>query len=285
MPFTHYAFSDDSGHQDGRYNSLAMVSIKRSDHGDLVGELNGLLTKSSISKEFKWQRLRNAKYRFAAEKIINFTFDHSDKMRVDVIIWDMEDRRHAGLQGRDDSENLVRMYYHLTSNTLSKRWPITKVCWKWLPDKQSSVCWDTLRDCLGTKKHKCTADLFDENPDFEQVELKAIEPSESENHPLIQVADLFAGMGAYSFGHYDQFKTWESQNEDQLSIFELSEMNFSNSENERFSIIDKVNKMAKEQKLSIGLEKTKGFRSFKPDCFINFWPYVPQHDLDKAPRK
>ncbi|MBD3331002.1 hypothetical protein GF354_05775 [Candidatus Peregrinibacteria bacterium] len=285
MSCTHYAFSDDSAHVDGRYNSLALVSIETTNYSEIIDLLTNLYSNSGITIEFKWQKLRDAKHRFAAEKLVDFVFQNSDKIRIDIITWDLEDSRHNGLQGRDDSENLVRMYYHLASSTLSKRWPISGVCWKWYPDNQSSVCWTTLSDCLKTKKHNCTADLFDQNPDFERVDLNETVPSESHDFPLIQIADLFAGMGAYSFGHYERYQAWNFQNNAQTSMFEVEEPDFSNSEEERFKIITKVNEMAKERRLQMALDSTKGFSSYNPDCFINYWLYVPQHEYDKAPVK
>jgi len=285
MDFTHYAFSDDSIHTDGRYNSLAMISLKKSEKNELIESLNNLFSESDITKEFKWEKLRNAKYRFSAEKIIDFTFLNQSKLRIDIIIWDLEDRRHKNVQKRDDSENLVRMYYHLACSTLSKRWPMSGTCWKWHPDEQSSVCWDTLLDCLTTKRHSCTADLFNQNPNFEQVNLRNVIPSKSHEHPLIQIADLFAGMGAYSFGHNRRYKEWKNQNSNQMSIFDTTKQKFSNSENERFEIIKKFDEITKKRSLQIGLESTNGLKSYDPTCFINFWPYEPQHESDKAPSK
>lgn len=285
MPFTHYAFSDDSSHVDGRYNSLAIVSLEKSNKDTLTEGIKTLLTESGVTNELKWGKLKTAKYRLATEKIINFTFSNQSKFRIDIIIWDLQDSRHKNIKGRDDAENLVRMYYHLVLSTLSKKWPIANTCWKWCPDNQSSVCWDTLRKCLTTKKHLCTVDLFNENPIFEQVNLKEITPSKSHEHPLIQVADLFAGMGAYSFGHNQQYKIWERQNSCQMSMFDTLKHKFSSGEKEKFTIINKFNNLIKENNLQIGLNSTNGFKSHNPKCFINFWLYIPQHEFDKAPKK
>jgi len=285
MPFTHYAFSDDSKHNDGRYNSLAIATLKKEHFEALNKQVNDLLIESGIHDEFKWEKLRNAKYRFTAEKIINFVFSNQSCLRIDVVIWDLEDKRHKDLKNRDNSENLVRMYYHLASSTLSKRWPINDSIWQWRPDEQSSVNWDTLQDCINNKKHVYVADLFQQNPDFERVNLKPIKPSNSGEHSFIQISDLFAGMAAYSFGHFDKYKKWQKQRSPQILLFDEEKQKFSNSENERFAIIQKFDRMTKSCKLQIALNSTRGFKSHKPDNFINFWLYEPQHDLDKAPTK
>lgn len=284
MPFTHFAFSDDSGHQDGRYNSLAITTLKKERLDSFDSQLEKLWKSSGINNEFKWRKLRDAKHRFAAEKIINFIFNNQHFIRIDIIIWDLADSRHKNLIGRDDSENLVRMYYHLVSSTLSKRWSIRSSLWKWYPDKQSSVDWDTLRDCINNKKHPCVADLFNKNPDFECVKLE-VEPTNSRKYYFIQVSDLFAGMGAYSFGHFDKYKKWQRQNSCQIPLFPEEKQNFSNTEKERFQIIYNFDRTCKKYGLRIGFDSTRGFNSYNPNTFINFWPYRPQHKYDRAPRK
>jgi len=285
MQETHIAFSDDSAHKDGRFNSLALVTLEKANYSYHSNALQGLLIDSGIRSEFKWSKVRTVKYRFAAKKIINFVFENNKKLRIDTIVWDIEDSRHKNIIGRDDSENLVRMYYHLISSTLSQRWVTDDVWWSWYPDEQSSVDWDTLRDCVNNKKHHCVRDLFSINPKFERVKLISIEPSKSEKYSLIQVADLFAGMAAFSKGHYEKFIAWEKQNSNQLSFFTEKKVKFSNMEKERFVIMKYFNTECKARKMKIAFDSSHGFESHDPDKFINFWLYKPQSKLDKAPKK
>ncbi|MBD3311426.1 MAG: hypothetical protein GF349_02945 [Candidatus Magasanikbacteria bacterium] len=285
MITSHYAFSDDSCHVNGRYNSLALVSLQKKDLEAISNSFVELLNESGIKKEFKWEKVKNAKYRLAGEKIINLVFKYQAKLRIDVVIWDLEDQRHKNIKGCDDAENLVRMYYHLVSTTLSRKWPVANNCWRWHPDKQSSVCWNLLQDCITTKKHHRTADLLNQNPNFEQVNLKSVIPSESCKYPLIQLADLFAGMGSYSYGHNELYKIWKNQNTRQISMFDVPKHKFSNGEMEKFTLLSKFDKISKENKLKIALLSTCGLKSHNPNCFVNFWPYTPQHKFDKAPTK
>lgn len=282
MTFTHYAFSDDSSHQEGRFNSLALISLKESDFDGINKKLEQIFNESGVKNEFKWEKLKNAKYKFTAEKMIDFVFNSGDKIRIDVLIWDMEDSRHKGVHGRNDNENLVRMYYHLVATTLSKRWPI-KTYWHWIPDKQSSVDWKTLQDCISNKKHKCTQDLFGENSDFEKISLEKINPDCSKKHILIQLADLFAGLGAYSYGHFGRFTLWESENKHQASLFPVETAHFSEGEKYKFHIINILNKKCKDHHLQISFNSSQGFKSNNQSSFINFWLYSPQTSLDKAP--
>lgn len=285
MSTTHVAFSDDSSQ--GRYNSLALCTFSKEHEVELEAEIRELLKISSV-EEFKWEKLRSAKYRFAAERIINFAFKHSDKMRVDVIIWDHEDSRHK-LSQRDENENRVRMYYHLVSCVLSRRWTVDGSVWEWFPDEQSSVDWKTLWDCLRTKKHACVKDLFGENPDFERVVISKPAPASSANNPFIQIADLFAGLGAYSWGCFDRYELWIQSNEQKVqnSLFEQETPapTFTDVEKERFSMIQLVRTKSGNARFQISLNSSRGFKSNRPDSPINFWLYSPQRPEDKAPTR
>jgi len=285
FPFTHAGASDDSKHQEGRYNSLALVSFEYKYAQELQNNLSKLLVKSGIESEFKWNKLNSARERFVAHKMINFTLQNLDKLRIDVLIWDMEDKRHKGVKGRDDKENLVRMYYHLVSTTLSRRWPVKDSIWKWRPDEQSNVDWNTLFDCIRNKRHNCVQDLFSENSGFESVDLKEIIPSKSQEWSLIQLADLFAGMSTYSWGHHFKFLNWKVQKSNQQSIFETKKIDFSPGEEEKFTVISHFIEEQKKVRLPISCENALGFETHNSNCRINFWPYTPQHQLDKAPVK
>ena len=283
---SHIAFSDDSAHVDGRFKSLAFVSFNYSCYEQIQASLEKILRDSDITSEFKWEKVRTAKYRYAAKSLIDFAFKNCDKLRVDILTWDLMDSRHEGIVGRDDAENLVRMYYHLVSWTISKRWPVKNAIWDWYPDVQSDVDWSTLRNCLRNKKHKCVRDLFNLNPKFQNVSVRNITPSSSKDFASIQLADLFAGIGSYSKGHFNKFQIWKTNEMGQRLLFPTSEpLVLSASEKERFVIIDYFDKKAKDFQLQIGLTRTRGFRSFRPEKFVNFWYYRPQHHLDSAPIK
>ena len=267
MP-THVAFSDDSKHSQGRYNSLGLVTLAVANHRAFHDEITALLKESSISSEFKWARLTNAKYRFAAEKMMDFALRNASKLRIDVLIWDMDDARHKGVRGRSDNENLVRMYYHLVAATCGKRWPISNVRWAWYPDEQSSVQWKTLRDCITNKKHRSVEDLFGANPEFERVNL-GLKPVKSHEHPFIQLADLFAGLGAYSSGNFPRLKIWQEQQKGPNLFGSNNNTTFSNSEKERFRVITDFRGKCATQNLKIGLESSGGLQSHDPSRFCS----------------
>lgn len=106
---SHCGFSDESHHTHGRYRGVGMVSLAEADHASLDAELANILTGCDL-KEFKWKDLSSARHRFAALKMIEWTFPKlvQHTIRIDVLLWDTEDSRHK-IRGRDDVANLSRM--------------------------------------------------------------------------------------------------------------------------------------------------------------------------------
>ncbi|NPE30047.1 DUF3800 domain-containing protein [Methanococcoides sp. SA1] len=282
---THLAFSDDSKHESGVYNSLSVVTIEKNQYEELSNDFQRIMRNTQIGSEFKWIKLRSANYRFAAINLIDFVFNNRAKIRIDTIIWNLEDSRHKDIIGRDDNENLVRMYYHLISTTTGKRWPKKDVVWNWYPDQQSCVNWETHKDCITTKKYKNAQGLFEIVPEFENVDINEIVPSDSKEYCFIQIADFFAGIASYSYGEFVNYKNWATTQSKQIRLFgsKYTIKDFSNRQRERFKIMQYLNSRCKGCSLQVAFNSKLGFFSHNPDSFINFWLYEPQHYMDKAP--
>ena len=92
---THVGFADESYWNSGRFRSLGMVTLSLDYLDALNSEARRLLDESSV-QEFKWKKIDGAKERFAAEKLCRFAVDKASagQLRVDVLIWDIEDSRH-----------------------------------------------------------------------------------------------------------------------------------------------------------------------------------------------
>jgi hypothetical protein len=285
--FNHLAYSDESHHQDGRFSSIGLITFQYSDWEDLCQELKKLFVDSGITNEFKWKKVYDAKYKFAAEKLHAFIFKHLNKLRIDVLIWDKEDIRHKNIIARDDDTNLGIMYYQLLQNTLSWRWD-NKAIWCWQPDEQSSMDWKTIGDCLINKKHKALADLFGISQNgFTRLNIIKLSPIESHKEVFVQVADYFAGLGVYSYGHFHKYQTWKLSQGGQASLFAKTEklQKLSKSETVRFPLLQTFSDQCKNKSFAISLDSTKGLQTRKPSERINFWLYTPQHPKDKAPVK
>lgn len=210
---THVGFSDESNWNKGRFRSLGLVTCPLASLSKLEAELWNLFEESGIA-EFKWKELRGMKERNAAEKMCQFAVHHacSGELRVDVLIWDIQDTRH-NVPGRDDIANLQRMYYHLFRNVLRARWPNNAV-WRLHPDEHTAIDWDTIKDCLVSRSEKVEL----APPDLQEgsfrlrlrreFHVEEIEPTSSKDHPLLQLADLFAGMAVFSREKFEEYQKW-----------------------------------------------------------------------------
>ena len=243
--------------------------------------------------EFEWKNLAGARERFAAEKLCECTIARAcvGQLRVDVLVWDMEDSRHKVVK-RDNIANLERMYYHLFRNVLRMRWPHDAV-WLLCPDEHTALDWETVQDCLGA----AGATLQVERSLFTGGEFRLrlrrefgveeIKPVPSATCPLLQVADLFAGLAVFSRQKYDDYQRWKVTTEGQRSLFDESQevFNPSRSMRERFHVLSKFDQVCKTRKLGVSLKDRRGLWTPNPENPINFWTYKPQRPEDKAPQK
>lgn len=285
---THMAYSDESSYNDNRYRSIGMVSLKSQILVDCHKKLEDILKDSSL-KEFKWNKLKDARMRHGAIKLIDFALENMSKgnMRIDILTWDTQDVRHA-VQGRDDSSNLVRMYYHLLRWVLTEKWG-DKTKWAIHPDEHSSINWPEIEEFLGHKSVSSgDSDLF-RDIDYlrEHFEIIIMHECQSIEYPIIQIADLFAGMGQHSWNDFSTYNVWKRGNSEQMCFDEiLGEAKISNRKKEQWSCIDYLKKKCNECIWGVSLTSSKGFRTrnhlIGP---LNYWLYVPQHESDRAPIK
>ena len=288
----YHAYSDESKYNQGRYRSVCAVTLSEMDTPGIEKELRRLLNESEVA-EMKWQKVKSAKYRFAAEKLFLRVVDYAvnELLRVDTLIWDTHDERHS-VQGRDDIRNFQIMYYHLFRWVLKKAWP-SELDWHLFPDTQDSIEWDTMQDVLDI------AGLgFEPLPSDGKVKLysmrlvrdfniKSIQPVDSRHSALVQVADLFAGIGVYSRESFDDYKLWVDRENKMDSLIEpgVATKKFTQSEESRYYLMRELNSCCKKNKLQVSLESEKGFGTKNNKKPINFWLYKPQRDSDRAPRR
>jgi hypothetical protein len=216
---------------------------------------------------------------------------HLGKTRLDVMTWDTTDSRHA-IPGRNDIENLARLYYHLLSDIIG-RW--STGLWYVILDRDEKVDFNNLRNCLnssssnmGPGQFPLITESISQLIDLDNV--KGITEADSKEEPLLQVADLFAGIGRYSCERGDECCRWlaTKNNPAQLMLQGLAEgvqdvQNFSRSQECRFRLIDEINKVCKRFRLGVSLETENRLWTPSPLNPVNFWFYRPQGDYDRAP--
>ena len=274
-PFSHIAYADETSYNIGRFPAIALISLSQNQVEQVNQDIAFILAQSNVA-EFKWERLNSAKSRFAALNLINYAVNKAaDKvLRVDVLTWDMQDGRHR-IPKLDKIANLQRMYYHLFRNVLRTRWPDEAV-WQLRPDEHTAMAWDVVLDYLDS------GSLSWEPSDKLELRLKrdfqilAIQPAHSNLEPLVQLADLFAGLGSYSRACYGRLQTWQKSPQS-------SEL--SHTDRERCLVITELDQRCKKRRLGVSLNTHRGFRTLNPKKPINFWWYIPQHDTDTAPTR
>lgn len=290
---THVAFADEKGYNEGRYRGIALVTLPQQNLNRFRCEIQSLLKESNV-REFKWEKLASARERFAALKLIDFAIDKTSfgSLRIDALIWDTEDSRHK-IQKRDDIANLERMYYHLFKYVLCERWPDTSI-WSLYPDENTALKWNTVQDCLNhaSSKIEIRRDLFTKGKFLlrlkQEFKIELLSPCKSEKEPLVQLADLFAGLAVYSRSSYNRFESWELSNKNGELLFPVKEeqlLKLSKSDVERCYVLSEFNEECKHKRLGVSLKTNKGLKTFDAKRPINFWWYEPQHEADKAPCK
>lgn len=253
----------------------------------------GKIIKESGLREFKWKDLSSAQHRFAAIKIIEWALPKlvAGMIRVDVLVWDIEDSRHK-IQGRDDLSNLSRMYYHLFKNVLRERWP-DESTWIIHPDENFAIDWtemDLFLSCAGMtlemQRHLSEFDKWKVKIKTE-FSIRKIAPCKSHEQVFVQVADLIVGLAVYSRTQYPRFEQWRANSHGQNFFGFLKEggVTLSRSDRERCQVLGHLDRRCKEYKMGVSLRTFKGLRSPKAHSPLNFWWYQPQIEGDKAPTR
>lgn len=286
--YTHVAFADESNWNQGRFRSIALVSATVDDARAFHSDLDVLRSKHGTS-EFKW---RDTKQRYGIA-LADFFFARLDRIRVDVLIWDIDDSRHKDVRGRDDKANFARMYYHLLHNVLKRRWP-DGAPWLICPDEQKEVDWLTLEHCLGWKSWAAEENLFTltrEMPGLREFyNIQEFRPVCSKEYLLIQLADMFAGLGVYSYNAFDKYRQWKSHRDATPWLLDMCDsdvekLTLTNSDKERLPVLRHVRQEAGKRRLQVSLESSNGLSTKNPTKPLNFWLYTPQRANDRAPVK
>jgi hypothetical protein len=290
--FTHVAFADESSYNTHRYRSIGLITLPQVSYAASLAVLQQIVTESGVP-ELKWLRLDSAQMRFAIERMLNYIVEQAacGALRVDVLIWDVEDSRHR-VAGRDDIANLHRMYYHLFRNVLHRRWPSGSI-WRLHPDQNSAMDWHHVGEQVDGAglRFEIEGNLL--TPNNYQIQLRRdfhieqIVSCVSHQQPLVQVADVFAGMAVYSWRAYATYERWQQHHGPQVNFLEAGAKDFklSQADRERCYILAQFNALCKRHRLGVSLKTQRGLITHDPARPINFWRYVPQHEQDKAPTR
>ncbi|MFC1828046.1 DUF3800 domain-containing protein [Thermodesulfobacteriota bacterium] len=285
LSMEYLVYSDESYITAERYRSIGAVSFPRSYEAEINSRLEFILSDSCV-EEFKWNKLKTAKYRFCAEKLTDFLFEilFDKSVRVDVIIWDTQDSRHK-IPGRDDDANFARMFFHLMRNLMQRREKDSD--WYVCPDENLAIDWATIQDCLvsaGRWQQYFESQLFGDAFSEQFFHIQEFDQVISKDTPLCQIADFLAGLAVFSKNSYEKYCLWCDSEKEQMSLFDHVEPpDLSNKEKERFPILKTFLKKCRAKRLGVSIKTNHCLCTPNPHNPINFWHYTPQHPHDKAP--
>ena len=187
-------YSDESSYNYGAVRGVGAVSLRVDDSARLGEELASLLRASSV-RELKWEKVRTARAAFAAQKALTWALDHAldhaldGELWIETLTWGVTSaaasraRKPALTQLRNAYTALLSsaMARHAQRGDQSQGWRI-------VPDEQSAIPWARIQEALPR-----TATIM---------------PARSEPQPLIQLADVFAGLAVFSRAAYDDYERW-----------------------------------------------------------------------------
>lgn len=277
-------FSDESRYDQGRFRSIAAVSLPAVDVPLLSSRLFESLQVFGLP-ELKWSRLgdRNYTVRCAIAFIDHLLAALADGLRSDVIVWDTEDERHQ-VENRDDIANYERMYFHLHRALILRRGQGTR--WHLRPDEQVQIDWRTITSCLTSRgtwrpdaRHPAAKCRFGEFVPtiltFRQVDSQAT--------PLSQLADLLAGMAAYTRSRPAAMLTLLDRAGGRAVTGTQDDEALSKRDGGRFRVISHLYQGCRSRSVGVSLRSHGYLCTPDPKQPINFWHYQPQHPADKAP--
>lgn len=292
-PPRYVAYADETRYNVGRYRGIALVSLREVHAAEFKTTIRQLLNESSVS-ELKWQKVNSAKDRFACLKVLDYAVKKAclGHIRADVLVWDVLDKRHV-VNRRDDIANLQRMYYHLMKNVLRDRWP-DGATWNIFPDENTSLDWESIENHLleVSTEFETVPELL-KGSGFglrlrKEFNIEELRSTKSCEEPLVQTADIFAGLAAFSYEKYDAYDRWSKENTPQGLLYTTSDQapaKISGVDKERFRVLEEFNRMCKRTKLGVSLQTCRSLWTPNPKNPLNFWLYVPQHSKDRAPVK
>lgn len=287
-PITHLAFADESHWNTGRYRAIGLVTLEAQQQSNIERAIRNILMKQGVTGELKWSQIDRDRDRDAVLDLLGTAtrLIAQDQLRVDVLIWDIEDSRHK-VHGRDDLNNLQRLLYRICLVVLSDRWP-DNARWALYPDQQDGVDWQALQRMLRLGiARRCRQRPRRLMGPASYPRIVELSPVISTVTPIVMLADLFAGLATFAHEHWSAFRNWQQEQRGQISLPLAIEGDPASQTSKRtllrFAILDAVLTACRQHNLDSSLDTSRGLRTKDPACRLNFWFYRPQHSKDKAP--
>jgi hypothetical protein len=286
----HLIFSDESGwNAVSRFASLAKISGTYVRTKELNSRLKQVL-ETYGKNEIKFNDINNKQKITIAKEFISLGYEYlrTNNIKVHILVWDKQDSRH-NIIGRCDLENLKMMYYK-NMKVLLNHWNNIDTSWEFYPDEFTAIDWETdvITFIKNTRigKEPNHPQLFEA---FRNISFPAYHNTKelkSHNYPIIQLADLYAGLVRTSRNESALFYPWYCQklNENQTSCFDFNDaVDVTKSLSYKFEVMFDFKRKADSYKMGVSINKFKYFTTYTKKNNIFIWHYEPQGDFDKAP--
>lgn len=207
---THVGFADEAyWNNQVEFRAVACVSARADNYQEIERRICAARCGAgAIASEIKWSGIRTRDRLRDADAALQTILElaRERKLRLDVLVWDERGRDFLDqLPGREENRELMHlqfMYRYLFSQVVS-RWRSvegeTAPYWTFAPDRHDGMDFPILQRNI---RQEVT---FFHNS---QVDVKDVK--ENLNYS-IQLADLLAGMSAYSHENWEDFDIWLRQ--------------------------------------------------------------------------
>lgn len=273
---THVGFADEAYWNDGEFRSVACISARADDYVEIESRLCMARCGSGARvSEIKWKDLDGYDHQFDAESVLKTIVELAENqlLRIDVIIWSHLDRYHLARERRTEENvdiwNLRNMYRSLLRFILAR--------WRAIEDDNSHYWTFALHQPEGLDR-----DLLEEHtrrysvpkPGKTHVDIRK---GKSALNYSIQMADLLAGLGAYSHRNWEDYLSWLRLNKPRRFVSSATQSRY------RFPVMSAFINQCETNNLGVFLLRRKpgwrgrGFWTTSPNDArnpINFWPYT-----------
>ena len=206
---THVGFADEAYWNQKEFRAVACVSARRKDYHEVERRLcASRCDAGALVSEVKWADTRTRDRQRDAASVLETAVDlaASRKLHIDVLVWNGQGRnyldRFSTAPGNRETMHLQMMYrflfsgviahWHQTENTVAPHWTFA-------PDRQEGVDFPAVQQ-----------DLY-LDPAFPGGAVVNVINDEPALNYSLQLADLLAGLAAYSHQCSDEYGVWLRQ--------------------------------------------------------------------------
>jgi hypothetical protein len=246
-------YSDESSYNYGAVRGVSAVRLRQDDAARLSEELASLLRASSV-RELKWEKVRTARAAFAAQKALAWALDLAldGELWIEALTWEVTSAT-ASRARRPTLTQLHSVYTALLSSVMARQSQQGEQSQRWriVPDEQPAISWTRIQAAL---PHTAT-----------------ILPARSGPQPLIQLADIFAGLAVFSRDAYDAYERWLCvRGRGQGAHATITAEGVYGSQAYRFVLLDEFYTACVRRLPGISLQTHRGLYTWRPDAPIQF---------------